>query len=69
MKRLIRNKTTGAFLTQDGKWTDDFHKAWDLPEYRQAFALRDQLGLRDVEVFYCYDDEATSETNFTVSLD
>ncbi len=69
MKRLIRNKSTQTFLTSDGKWTSDYHNAWDIPEYRQALATVERLELHNVEVYYCYDDEKTSQVNFAVPLE
>ncbi len=51
LPKLIRNSTTGKFLTPDGRWTDDPLKARTIQSVREALALIEQLMLRDVELY------------------
>jgi hypothetical protein len=67
--KLIRDKASKSFFTEDGAWTDDPRAAWHLGSSLEAHMARRQFNLRNVELYYCYEDEQTSSWDFVVPLD
>ncbi len=68
MKKLVRNKATGAFLTGNGDWTQNLSKARVCIDYWEARTLQQQFKLRDVEVYYSEGNESLSEGDFSLPL-
>ena len=53
--KLIRNKATLAFFTQDARWTDDIEKAWHFTVKADASTAAKQFNLQNVELYYSFD--------------
>ncbi len=68
MKKLIRSTTTRAFLTPNGGWTNEIKGAREFSDYAEAATLRLQLLLKDVEMYYAFSEEASSQSDFTLPL-
>jgi hypothetical protein len=65
LKRLIRNKSTGYFLTSAGSWSEDISKALDFPATAAAALEKQRLGLSNVEIVLMMGD---GPGNFDVTL-
>ena len=50
LKRMIRCKLTGRFLTAGGAWTSDISKAVDFPAKRDVLAVKKRFNLKQIEV-------------------
>jgi len=57
LKRLIRNKETGHFLTPDGSWSKGVSSAWDFPDTPTAILEKRRLGLGNVELVLVMGDK------------
>jgi len=57
LKRLIRDKSTGLFLTPDGSWSEDISKALDFSATAAASLEKQRLGLVNVEIVMMMGDE------------
>jgi len=68
MRRLIRCKTTKAFLTQDRTWTQDVREAADFHDQSRALELKRQLRLNDIELYYLFGDEPNAQYDFAFPL-
>ncbi len=68
MKKLIRSRTTTRFLTKEGRWTDDFSKAWAFEEISEVHETRARLNLLDVETYYAFSEPEPSEWDFVLPL-
>ncbi len=66
MKKLIRSKATRSFLTKDGRWTQRIPEAWQISDVIQAVQATAQLNVDDLEIYYSFNEEETSEWDFTV---
>ena len=69
LRKLIRCKTTKAFLTQDGAWTTDMASAAAFEDHSAAVAAKQQFH-RDgeVELYYSFDYPRQSQWDFTMGL-
>ena len=67
MKKLIRSIATGAFLAEEGGWTNQVFRSREFPDSSQAARAKDTLQLEDVELYYSFDEEV-SEWDFTLPL-
>ena len=56
VKKLIRNKATRAFLTEDGAWTDDIEKARQFMGAEGASVATKQFNIQNVELYYSFND-------------
>jgi hypothetical protein len=63
MKRYVRHKGTGKYLTREGGWTEDLEKAWSLLP-REAEEIR--LSPEEAELYHCFPDYP--EYNFIIPL-
>ena len=68
MRRLIRSKATRHFLTTDGHWTGKVEKAARFPEEPLARAAVQKFQLHDVELYYLFWEDGTSQFDFTIPL-
>ena len=68
MCKLIRSKATRDFLTTDGHWTSKVAKAERFPEQFLVDAAVKQFHLHDVELYYLFGEQGTSQYDFTISL-
>jgi hypothetical protein len=68
MHRLLRSKRTKAFLTAHGEWTDKIHNANHFPNHSLARVAVQKLQLRDMELYYSFNERATSQYDFAISL-
>jgi hypothetical protein len=68
MIKLIRSKATNGFLTSDGNWTPTVENAARFPEESLARAAAKQFQLQDVDLYYLYWEDATSQHDFTIPL-
>src|SRR5258707_11903753 len=50
LKHLIRNKSTGHFLTLAGSWSQYVSSAFNFPNTPKAIAEKERLGLKHVEL-------------------
>lgn len=67
VKKLIRNKLTHAYLTLERTWTQDLSEAKDFTS-TEAWRTRDELGLRECEVYYFFGTDSPTEYDFAVAL-
>jgi hypothetical protein len=68
MCKLIRSRATRDFLTTDGHWTRKLKNAARFPEQSLAQAAVQQFQLHDVELYYLFWDNGTSQHDFTIPL-
>jgi hypothetical protein len=68
VKKLIRSTTTREFLTPIGDWTGDVQRARAFSDYAEAATLGAELQLKDVEVYYCLEDNEPSNSDFALPL-
>ena len=69
LRKLIRSKSTQAFLTQDGTWTHDIASAVAFADHSAAVAAKHQLHLEgQVELYYSFDHPRPSRWDFTMNL-
>jgi hypothetical protein len=57
LNRLIRNKSTGHFLTSGGSWSEDVSSALDFSDSTKAILEKQKLGLNDVELVFMMGDK------------
>ena len=50
MKHVVRDKTTRAYLSSEGKWVDDCLLAQDFQDVKSAFRTVDKLKLKNAEL-------------------
>ena len=67
MRKLIRSKTTRAFLTREGNWTNNFQKAWHFPDVSAALALNGQVSASEVELYYSFNPDRASRWDFALA--
>jgi hypothetical protein len=68
MRKLIRCKRTQNFLTKDGTWSSDFQKAAEFADPPEAHAAVEQFQLQEVEMYYSFHEDATSQYDFAIPL-
>jgi hypothetical protein len=68
MSKLVRSKATSQFLTIHGLWTDKIENAARFANQLLAQAAVHTFGLHNVELYYLFDEQATSQYDFTISL-
>ncbi len=67
--KLIRSKTTKAFLTHDGAWTEDIASAATFEDHSAAVAAKDRFHLEgETELYYSFDHPRQSQWDFTMDL-
>jgi hypothetical protein len=70
MKKVIRERATGSFLTKSGEWTEEVTKAWPFENVAQALRARHQFNLQNVELyFFISEDQRGHAWDFAVPLD
>ncbi len=70
MKRLLRSKTTRAFVAKDGSWTHDIDQAQHFDDAFQAYRTALALSLQDAEVYCAFLEEGASpDCDFVIPLD
>lgn len=67
MKKLIRSIATGAFLTQEGGWTEQVFRSRRFSDLSQAVNTKEILQLTEVELYYSFSEEI-SEWDFALPL-
>jgi hypothetical protein len=68
MRRLIRSRATRHFLTTDGHWTGKVENAARFPEEFLVRAAVQKYQLHDVELYYLFWEDGTSQFDFTIPL-
>lgn len=68
MRKLVRSKRTKAFLTEDGRWTQDIHKAVIVSRPAQLEVLRKTFISEEVEFYYSFNEEADSQWDFALGM-
>ncbi len=68
MRKLIRSKTTRCFLTTEGHWTGKVENAARFPEESLVRAAVQKYQLHDVELYYLFWEDGTSQFDFTIPL-
>jgi hypothetical protein len=69
MTRLVRNPVTREFLTRDGQWTPDLHRAKPVADFEQAVALLKYFGMTQAELYYTFRDTFRScRWDFSIPL-
>ena len=68
MRRLIRSKATRCFLTTKGHWTGKVENAARFPEESLVRAAVQKYKLHDVEVYYLFWEDGTSQFDFAIPL-
>jgi len=69
MRKLIRHKRTKAFLTRNGKWTNDarlahdFHSDQALCQARETYELQGRG-----QVYFLFGSEPSHDSDFVISL-
>ena len=69
MRKLIRSKATKEFLTRDGTWTVDYHQAAIFEDQVRAFAVKRDLQLTGVEIYYLFGEKPDAQYDFAVALE
>jgi hypothetical protein len=65
VRKLFRDKVSGEFLCEDGKWTLDRKVAFDFMGHRTSDMHWKARGMREVEWLYTLDD---SRQDFTIAI-
>ena len=68
MRKLIRSRTTRAFLSDSGKWTRDLTKAHRFKNNSEAREAKAQFHLTDVELYYSFEEAEITEFDFALHL-
>ena len=68
MRKLIRSRTTGLFLTKESTWTNDVRQAEDYRGQAWPLAIARRLQLEKAEFYYLFGNEVNSRFNFAVRL-
>ena len=68
MFKLIRSKATRHFLTTDGHWTGKVEKAARFSEESLVRAAVQKFQLHNVELYYLFWEDATSQFDFAIPL-
>ena len=68
MRKLIRSKATRCFLTTKGHWTGKVENAARFPEESLVRAAVQKYQLHDVELYYLFWEDGTSQFDFTIPL-
>ena len=68
MRKLIRSKATRCFLTTEGHWTGKVENAARFPEESLVRAAVQKYQLHDVELYYLFWEDGTSQFDFTIPL-
>ena len=67
-RKLIRSRATRHFLTANGHWTGKVENAAWFPEESLVRAAVQKFQLHDVELYYLYFEDGTSQFDFTIPL-
>jgi hypothetical protein len=67
VRKLIRSKSTGAFLTSRGTWTDSLAAAWQFSNYDEALAMAERWELEDPEIYFSFESQP-STWDFTIQV-
>jgi hypothetical protein len=68
LHKLIRSTRTKAFLLNNGTWAKDIQKAAQFANFSLAHAAIQKFELRDIELYYAFNEHATSQYDFAISL-
>ena len=69
MVRVIRSKSSRAYLTKDGGWTPNIGEAWAFENQAKALEHADRLRIEGVELYYSFHAEKYSRNyDFTIPL-
>ncbi len=68
MKKLVRSRVTGRFLTTAGKWTDLVSEAWQCEDIIEAITTTQGLPFKDVEIYYLFQAGEPSRYDFAVRV-
>jgi hypothetical protein len=60
VQRLIRDVSTGKFLTPGGTWSEDTASALNFSDIAVAIAARDKFDLRHVEYVLIFEERPSS---------
>ncbi len=68
MRKFIRNRKTGAFLTDHCTWTPDKDQAADFMVNGKALANMYRHELGEIEWYYSFDDTNSGRTDFDFTV-
>jgi hypothetical protein len=68
MRKLIRSKSTGAFLTADRGWTNDLVSARGFLQASSAIEEARRLNLEDAEIYYSFSPVEVTPADFAIPL-
>ncbi len=68
MKKLLRSRTTRKFLAPDGSWTREIQQARVFRSDGDAVDLCGGLDPKNLQLYYSFNEETCSKSDFTVPL-
>ncbi len=68
MLRLVRHKTTRAYLGKDGTWTHDPASAWQFDDIQAILQLQRERNLTEIEMVLQMGAEPSTEYDITLPL-
>ena len=68
MKRVIRSRTTGFYLLEDGTWSTDAGRAYHFPGVSQAIEAQHRYALRDCDLVLQMGPEPSAEYDVVLPL-
>jgi hypothetical protein len=68
MKRVIKSRTTGLYLREDGAWTTESAEAQDFLDVRSAIEAQQRYSLRDCELMLQMGPEPSAEYDIALPL-
>jgi len=66
VRKLLRCKTTRAFLAKDGTWTRRISEAQSLSSYEVPTEVRSQRKVGELEIYFSFDETQESEYDFSM---
>ena len=68
MKRLVRHRTTRAYLAQNGGWTRDTKQLEHFESIQAILAIKRRFQLRDIEVVLQMGEEPSAEYDIALPI-
>ena len=68
MKRLVRHRTTRAYLDRNGGWTRDMSRQEHFESIQDILVVQRRFQLRDIEVVLQMGDEPSTEYDIALPL-
>ncbi len=68
MRTLIRSRTTKAFLTREGSWTENIRSGAQFHSHAKALVETQRLNLSNVELYYAFGEKRETPWDFAIPL-